>query len=94
MKKYLNKISLVLLLATSASNIEADASGKMIAHACYSCHGEKLIDLSSPLSKIELTRTLLAFKTNNKNSTIMGRIMKGYTETEIKAVATYISSFY
>lgn len=94
MKKYLNKISLVLILATSASNTEADVSGKMIAHACYSCHGEKLMDLPYPILKIELTRSLLAFKTNNKNATIMDRIIKGYTDTEIKAVATYISSFY
>jgi len=94
MKKQLIKITVTLLLTITYSYSIAEVPGKVIAYACYSCHGEKLINLnikqSGPLSSIKLTQTLLAFKTNNKSATIMDRITKGYTDSELKAVAEYI----
>ena len=94
MKRSVFQITLITLLVIHISVATADVSGKMIAYACYSCHGEKLINLnikqSGPLSSIKLTQTLLAFKTNNKSATIMDRITKGYTDSELKAVAEYI----
>ncbi|MFW5444258.1 MAG: c-type cytochrome [Methylococcaceae bacterium] len=65
----------------------------MIAFACYSCHGENLqqLNLPQPLSSDKLIQTLLAFKYDKKTATIMDRITKGYTDTELKSVATYLS---
>ena len=93
MKNPLFKITMTTLFTLFCSHSTAEVSGKMIAFACYSCHGERLtkLELPRPLSKKELTHTLLAFKTNKKMATIMNRITKGYTDTELASVATYLS---
>jgi len=93
MKSQLINITIITLLTLPSSHSSADVSGKMIAFACYSCHGEKLINLnlSRPLSKNELTQTLLAFKSNKKTASIMDRITKGYTDEELESVATYLN---
>lgn len=92
MKQQIIKILLLFIIITSY--LSANDSVKIIAYACYSCHGEKLINLqlTQPLSQKELTNTLLAFKTNRKNATIMDRISKGFSDAELKAVATYLSN--
>lgn len=93
MKKTVFQIIFIMLLTVYCPFSFADVSGKMLAYACYSCHGEKLINLklSQPLSTVALTQTLLAFKNETKSSTIMNRITKGYSDTELTAVANYIS---
>ncbi|MCK5121392.1 MAG: hypothetical protein KAQ91_05385 [Methylococcales bacterium] len=80
-------------LALMASEARAEVSGKVIAYACYSCHGEKLkyLDTPRPLSAKALTQTLLAFKSNKKEATIMDRISKGFSDAELKSVATFLS---
>jgi heme exporter protein A len=42
-------------------------------------------------AKAELTAILLAFRTNERPGTIMGRIARGYTDAEIAAVADHFS---
>jgi|GEM_PF-1714506 len=93
MKKTVFQITFTMLLAIHCSLSLADVSGKMIAYACYSCHGEKLINLklSQPLSAIALTQTLFAFKNKTKSATIMDRITRGYSDAELTAVANYVS---
>ncbi len=85
------KKTIILFILTSSYSM-ADVSGKVIAYACYSCHGEHLTQLALPipLSASHLTRTLIAFKMD-KNNSIMNRVTKGFTDNELKAVATYIS---
>ena len=74
-------------------NSQAEVSGKSIAYACYSCHGEQLshLNLKTPLSVQQLSNTLMRFKKNKIENTIMARITKGYTANELKSVASYIS---
>lgn len=93
MKNRLTKVSISLLLFLVFSHSIADVSGKMIAYTCNSCHGEKLkyLDTPRPLSAKALTQTLLAFKNNKKQATIMDRISKGFTDEELKAVASFLS---
>jgi len=88
-KKQLITIIITILFAAPYSHAIADVTGKVIAYSCYSCHGEKLNTLN--LSATELTRTLIAFKTNNKNASIMDRITKGFSDDELKAVAVYLN---
>jgi len=83
------KIIVTVLFATLSSHVPADVTGKTIAYSCYSCHGEELNTLK--LSATELTQTLIAFKTNNKNTSIMDRITKGFSDNELKAVAVYLN---
>lgn len=75
----------------------ADVSAKAIAFACNGCHGtgsgsdkEERMTLKSRPAQL-MTKTLLAFKYEKKPSSIMGRITKGYTDQELKAVALYYS---
>jgi sulfide dehydrogenase cytochrome subunit len=90
MKILLNAFKTIIIsLAVFSSSPATEVSGKVIAYACYSCHGEKSANLK--LSKNELTATLMAFKTDRKYATIMNRITKGFTDTELKAVASYLS---
>ncbi len=96
MKKLLCKIKITLftgLLSLFSTNALSEVSAELIAYACHSCHGEKLSNLnrSHPLSEKQLSRTLLAFKYDKKSGTIMDRITKGYTNSELKSVAKYLS---
>lgn len=93
MKNRVLKIILTMLLAANYSHSIADVSAKVIAYGCYTCHGEKLaaLKVSGNLTAVELTQTLLAFKTNSKSATIMDRITKGYSDAELAAVASYLS---
>jgi len=79
----------MILAVFSSSPSVADISGKVIAYTCYSCHGKNASTFK--LSANEMTQTLMAFKTERKYASIMGRITKGFTDTELKAVASYLS---
>ncbi len=96
MKKLFFKIKITLitgLLSLFSTSTFSEVSAELIAYACYSCHGEKLnnLNLPSPLSEKQLSRTLLAFKYDKKNAIIMDRITKGYTNSELKSVANYLT---
>ncbi len=96
MKNLLSKIKIVMLtgiLTLFSSHALSDVSAELAAYACYSCHGEKLknLELFRPLSAKRLSRTLLAFKYDKKSATIMDRITKGYTNSELKSIAKFLS---
>lgn len=89
-------ISLTLglfILPVSADEVSA----KVIAFSCYGCHGSDGASEKPGLPRLksiqanEMEKKLLDFKYDRKPSTIMGRIAKGYTDTELKAVAQYLS---
>lgn len=96
MKKPRNKYCLVILtslLALFSNSATCEIPAKVIAYACYSCHGEEFNQLNFPIPRSEkqIIQALLAFKNNTRDATIMDRITKGYTNTELKLVAKYIS---
>ena len=72
-----------------------EVSAEVIAFSCYGCHGSDGASDKPGLLKAkpagELEKKLLDFKYDRKHSSIMGRIAKGYTDTELKAVAQYLS---
>ena len=84
---------LTALLYIFPIQLMADVSTRMIAFNCQSCHNHNLqnLDLSQPLSTDELTKTLLAFKYGNQSATVMDRITKGFSDQELKSVASYFS---
>ena len=74
---------------------EPAVSGRSIGVACLGCHGTDG-SLSKPvlprLKSEPADRTykaLIEFKNDVKKSTIMGRIAKGYSNDELRAVAEY-----
>jgi len=72
-----------------------EVSAKVIAFSCYGCHSSGGTSDKPSILKAkpanELEKKLLDFKYDRKSSTIMGRIAKGYTDTELNAVAQYLS---
>jgi sulfide dehydrogenase cytochrome subunit len=69
------------------------ASAEMLASTCAGCHGTNGASAgpATPsiggISPIYFEEVMLGFKNDEIKSTIMGRIAKGYTEEEIKAMA-------
>ncbi len=96
MTKYF--ITLALTFSLLISTVLADqVSGKVISFSCNGCHGTdgRLSKLAMPelnaQTAQELEIKLLDFKYDRKFNSIMGRIAKGYTDQELKAVALYYS---
>lgn len=88
---------LVAGFAVAPAAYAADASGQMIAAQCNGCHGfEGKSQGSAPSlhgrAAILLTKSMMDFKSDNLEGTIMNRIAKGYTDQEIKNVAEYYAN--
>ena len=89
---------LLLLLPTKTAAAEPTSlRGAALANACATCHGPDgqsrgAIPSITPLSKESLVIALRAFQTGERQGTIMPRIAKGLSETDIEAVATYLGN--
>ncbi|MBT4770160.1 MAG: cytochrome C [Rhodospirillaceae bacterium] len=96
---FLIAVSLVMIFAASASAEETIAVPKVgiIATTCTTCHGE---DGRSPGSipslagkgRQDIIDKLRAFKSGDRPSTIMGRIMVPFDEGGIDELATYFAA--
>ena len=87
----------VLVLFSTHSVIAVEITpGMMLSNSCAACHGT---DGKSPgaipsingKSKRFLSRTLKEFRAGTRESTVMGRHAKGYSDEEIKMIAEYFS---
>jgi sulfide dehydrogenase cytochrome subunit len=73
------------------------ASAEMLANTCAGCHGTNgasngpATPTIAGLSNEYFVEVMLGFKTAETPSTIMTRIAKGYSEDEIKAMASYFA---
>lgn len=88
-------LALGLTLAQAPARAEM-ASGTVLANSCFSCHGpdgKSVGDMPTIAGKSASTivEKLASFKTGETESTIMGRIAKGFTEAEIEALARFFS---
>jgi len=100
MKKTTRQISALLagvLLAGSAA-AGGIRSPSMLANTCAGCHGTNgasagdLMPIIGGLDKAFLQTVLMEYKSGERDSTIMGRIAKGYSDNEIKAMAAYFAA--
>ena len=76
--------------------VTAAAAANMAAN-CFACHGPNgvspgAIPSLATLTNINISEMLKAFKNGHRPSTVMGRHAKGYTNTEIDAIAIYIAT--
>ena len=79
------------LLALS-SPAGADEAAAAVARNCTICHappeaGQQAIPHLDPLTAEEIEEALMAFVRGEKHGTIMPRIVKGYDEPTLRAVA-------
>lgn len=88
---------LVLLLSVTDPGCawaEAERSPVALAQPCAACHGPNGRSLGGVPSLAEwpadtLYRELVDFKTGARASTIMSRIARGYSDSELAALAAY-----
>ena len=86
-----------LIGVSSAQAGEAEAS--MLANTCNGCHGPDGVSQGpaaptiAGMNKFYLTESLKAYRDGkNRPSTIMARIAKGYSDSEIEKIAGYFSA--
>jgi sulfide dehydrogenase cytochrome subunit len=99
MKKMTTQLSALLagLLLTGAAGAAGVRTPSMLANTCAGCHGTNgasagdIMPIIGGMEKEYLTTVLLEFKTGERDSTIMGRIAKGYSDNELKAIASYMA---
>ncbi len=87
----------LLALACSATG-EGIRSPSMLANTCAGCHGTlgasagEAMPTIGGLDKGYLLTVLDDYKTGLRPSTIMGRIMRGYSEQEVAAIASFYAA--
>ena len=100
MKKTITQLSLLLggLLVFGMACAEGVRSPSMLANTCAGCHGTDgasagdIMPIIGGLEKEYLYTVLSEYKSGERDSTIMGRIAKGYSDNELKAIASYMAS--
>ncbi len=70
-------------------------SSAVLASTCFSCHGTdgKSVGAMPSLAGKSVTyiaQTMRKFRSGEQESTVMGRIAKGFSEAEIDALAAYL----
>jgi len=92
MRMFIALIGLLTLSTSAAAQVAAAPPG---ASSCSGCHDAKIASPSIPPLKgrpaAELTTAMEAFRTGGREATVMGRIAKGYTEDETRAIAAWLS---
>jgi sulfide dehydrogenase cytochrome subunit len=88
----------VILAAISWTSVSArDLGGEALADACTSCHGlggrsHGYIPSIAGVEKAVLLKQLKAFRSQATQATIMNRIVRAYTDSELDALADYFSA--
>jgi cytochrome c553 len=66
------------------------------ATGCLGCHAAKANIDGAPVrlngrNPVEITNTMQAFALGQKSSTVMGRIAKGFSDVETRAIAEWLA---
>ncbi len=77
--------AVALLLLTAAGDPPPGAT------TCSGCHTSRFMPINGRDAG-ELNATMLAFRSAERPSTVMGRLMKGFSPDEIHAIAVWISA--
>jgi len=84
-------------LAFSAAVFPAPPNAEMLANACAGCHGTNGGSAGDTMPSLAnqsvwaITDAMLAYKSGERSSTIMGRLAKGYTDEQITAMAEFFA---
>jgi sulfide dehydrogenase cytochrome subunit len=100
MKKHTIQLTVLAaaLLFSGPSVAEGVRSPSMLSNTCAGCHGTDgasagdIMPIIGGLEKEYLYTVLSEYKSGERDATIMGRIAKGYSDNELKAIASYMAS--
>ena len=72
----------------------ASERGEALAMVCSGCHSDVKAQGIPPIdySAAELFEVMLAFKQDNRSSTVMGRLAKGYRDDELRLIAEQLGN--
>lgn len=91
-------IAVTVALAAAAFSASAQESGRNLAAACAICHGTEgravtkdVIPLAG-LPREHIASQMRAFRDGQRPATVMHQIAKGYTDTQIDAMAAWFAS--
>ena len=90
-------LSMGLFTSTQAMEGQPLNRTALIAQNCMNCHGANGISQGPAIPSIAgfsrsyLERSLLEYKSDQRHSTIMGRIAKGYSDEDLKLLAEYFA---
>ena len=87
----------VLLFCLPLTALAADARGAVLANACAACHGTDgqspgAIPALNGKSADFIGQRLKEFKTDQRPSTVMNRLAKGYSDEEIALIAAHLGT--
>jgi sulfide dehydrogenase cytochrome subunit len=91
-------LAAALFAAALAAEAEGVRTASMLANTCAGCHGTNGASAGEYMPTIAgmdsgyLYAVMSDYKSGARPSTIMGRIMKGYTEQEIHAIAGFYAA--
>lgn len=90
------KVLLLALMAGLFMPLAARAQASLAHEACLGCHGPGGAGAAAAPAiagrdAAELRGLMSAFRANERPSTIMNRIVRGYTDEELAAVADYFA---
>jgi len=83
---------------SAAAGNMTGADSTMLSNTCAGCHGTDgasvgpAIPSLAGMSATYITETMSAYKSGDTNSTIMGRIAKGYSDDEVAAIANHFAA--
>lgn len=84
--------------AKAEPELMTGASAEMLANTCAGCHGTNGISAGPAVPTIAgleeeyFVEVMNAYKNGERASTIMDRMAKGYTDSEIEAIAAFYSA--
>ena len=84
-------------LALSAAALAEAPSAAMLSHPCAGCHGTNGASAGPAMpslagqSKEAIVEAMKKFKSGERPSTIMGRLAKGYSETDFAAMGEFFA---
>jgi sulfide dehydrogenase cytochrome subunit len=87
----------VLLLASPAMAQASGPTGQAMAQNCYVCHGPQgraapPIPALAGVPANVIRARMMEFRTDQRPSTVMARIAKGYSEEQIAAMSDYLGA--
>ena len=84
------------LIAVAPVGAQAETSGRNLALSCFSCHGPAgkspdTIPAINGKTSAFIVKEMVGFRDGKRKSTVMQRIAKGYSDAEIRAMASYLA---
>jgi len=90
-------LAAIILAAAPTAALAQAPNIALLAGGCAGCHGasgegtQGIPGIMRTTSREAFTETMRAFRQNERPNTVMGRITRGYTETEIAALAAHFA---